>query len=267
MLSPLYNPPNGVMRLVGFMSGSGSNIRRILERQRELEDSVYKMVVIFSDNAESNAQKIGRDFDVPVVTRDINGFHSARGEKKKNLLRLGQKVMENPDNEKLRATYDKYLALREEFDAETVRVLNPYNVSVAAYGGYMSIASPVLTAAFFGVNVHPADLSIERDGKRVYIGDDAVAKAINTGERFIYSSTHIVTNDVDCGHVLMISKPLEVNRTETSKQNQERLKEHGDLVIFPRTLEYIARGRYGRQHAVRVPHRPTFRQGDPGYRH
>ena len=38
--TPLYDPHNGVMRIAGFMSGSGTNLRRILEYERELEQEV-----------------------------------------------------------------------------------------------------------------------------------------------------------------------------------------------------------------------------------
>ena len=219
-IQPLYDTAKGVMRVAGLMSGSGSNIRKLLERQKELNDDVYRVVVLFSDRAESNAAIIGNDFDIPIITRDIEGFYCKRGKKRSNL------------------------SIRPEFDEETVRALKPYDAVVAAYGGYMSLASNVLVAAFLGVNVHPADLSIEQNGKRVYIGDHAVANAMKAGEKYIRSSMHMITNEVDGGPILMISKPLEVLMDKSPEENQNRLKEHGDWVIFPRTLEYLAQGRF-----------------------
>lgn len=221
-IKPLYDPAQGVMRVAGLMSGSGSNIRELLVRQRELGDTVYRIVVLFSDSAESSATKIGYDFDIPIVTRDIRGFYRKRGKKRSDL------------------------SLRPEFDAETVAALQPYNAVVAAYGGYMSLASPILVAAFLGVNVHPADLSIEHDGKRVYTGAHAVADAMRAGERYIYSSTHMITTEVDGGPILMISQPREVLADRSHDENQNRLKEYGDWVIFPKTLEYLAQGRFAR---------------------
>jgi folate-dependent phosphoribosylglycinamide formyltransferase PurN len=120
----------------------------------------------------------------------------------------------------------------------------------------MSIASPVLTSTYVGVNVHPADLSIEEHGQRKYRGDHAVRDAILAGEKTIAATTHILSDEVDGGRILMISKPVEVrvppgadlgDRTLLSRvesENQDRLKEKGDWVVFPLTLRYMAEGRF-----------------------
>lgn len=211
------------MRVAGLMSGSGSNIRKLLEHQKKLEAErrpAYKFVALFSDRAESNAVKIGKDFDVPVVVRDIAGFYRARGH-----------------------SNTKDLKLREEFDRETVKALEPYGAVVAAYGGYMSIATPPLIYEFIGVNVHPADLSVlTPEGKRKYTGDKAVAKAIAAGEKYLRSSTHLISNKVDYGAILVISRPMPVDPGKRPEENQNLLKEKGDWEIFPLTLEYLARG-------------------------
>lgn len=229
MLVPVYDPrdynlKDWVMPVAGLMSGSGSNIVKLLEHQHKLENQgnpAYRFVVLFSDRAESNAVKIGKQFDVPVVTRDIEAFYRARNAPFKDM------------------------SVRAEFDAATVNALEPYEAAAAAYGGYMSIATPNLVEAFIGVNVHPADLSVRTpEGKRKYTGDKAVAKAIVAGEKYIHSSTHIIGNQVDYGPVLLISKPMPVDPCKSPKENQDMLKEKGDWEIFPLTLELLARGRF-----------------------
>ncbi len=236
-LQKLYDPRNGQMRVAGLMSGSGSNLRKIIEYERKLTQeqgkSPYKMVVIFSDTGDSKAGVIGEEYDIPVVTHDIHEFYAARR----------------------RPRHD--MALREEFDAETVVALSPFGAQAAAYGGYMSIATRPLIDAFLGVNVHPADLSITNpDGSRKYRGDHAVRDAILAGEKELKSSTHIIETEVDGGRILIVSSPLEVKlgadfkRDDKEKvrmaaeQHQTLLKECGDWVIFPRTLHYIAEGRF-----------------------
>ena len=121
----------------------------------------------------------------------------------------------------------------------------------------MSVVTAPLINAFLGINVHPADLSIEQKGKRTFTGDHAVRDAIAAGEKTIASSTHLIEEVVDQGRLLMISSPLDVivkdewdlstsaDLKEAESFNQERLKESGDWVIFPKTIEYIARGRFG----------------------
>lgn len=233
--TPLHDPQAGIMRVAGFMSGSGTNLRRILEYERGLEGeggSPFRVVVIFSDSCNSNAVKIGADFDLPVVTRDITAYYRARGRKKKDLT------------------------IRPGFDEATVRALKPWKVSVVAYAGYMSIASPILTSAYVGVNVHPSDLSIKEHGRRKFVGDHAVRDAIVAGEKSICASTHLVSDEVDGGRLLLISGPVQVRvppgadlgdpglLARVENENQDRLKEAGDWVIFPETLRIMAEGRF-----------------------
>jgi len=238
-LVPIHDPAEGPLRVAGLMSGSGTNIRKILEYQEKQQaqhgEAPFEMVVLFTDRADSQAIWIGKDYDLPVVVRDLEGFCARRGISRRDL------------------------EAREEFDRQTVLSLAPYAVKAAAYGGYMSIATSPLIRAFLGVNVHPADLSIEgRDGRRKFVGDHAVRDAIVAGERTIASTTHIIEPEVDEGQILMISSAMKVvlkpewdlgksaDLERVEAFNQERLKEHGDWIIFPRTLEDLARGKFAR---------------------
>lgn len=235
---PLFFPGKK-MQVVGLMSGSGTNLRKIIEHELKLVAekgaSPFHVSVIFSDSVESNAAVIGREYDLPVVVRDKKGFYKKRGKPLRDM------------------------EVRAEFDRENVSVLRHYNTDVAAYAGYMSIASPVLVRAFLGVNVHPAELTIlGADGKPVFTGDNAVRDAIMAGEKELRSSTHIINERVDEGGVLMVSQSVPVELPpnwnpfdkdlvkRVSDEHQSRLKERGDWEIFPRTLQYIAEGRYSR---------------------
>jgi len=236
-ITPFHNPDGGTLRVVGLISGSGTNLRKIIEHQKHLENSEgkspYEVVIIFSDTWDSNANLIGKEYDLPVITKDIRSFYEHRGKPKKDM------------------------SIRPEFDAATVRVLSPFNAQVAVYAGYMSIATTPLIDAFLGINVHPADLSIEIDGKRKYTGAHAVRDAILAGDNSVCSSTHIIEEVVDGGRLFMISKPVSVeiednfdsNDKEIVKRveqyNQNKLKENGDWIIFPKTIEMIAAGRFG----------------------
>ena len=235
-LRKLYDPNDGQMRMVGLMSGSGSNLRKILEFERQLTEergtSPFKMVAIFSNRKQSNAVNIAVDYDLPAIVRGIGKFYKVRGKPLTDL------------------------ATREEFDWETVCALEPYEATVAVFGGYMSIATKVLRDSFLGVNVHPADLSIlDEAGQRKYTGDNAVRDALLAGEPCLRSSTHIIEEEVDGGQLLMVSRPLEVDYIsalleeekliqQTTDDYQEELKKVGDWDIFPKTLLYLAEGRY-----------------------
>jgi phosphoribosylglycinamide formyltransferase 1 len=236
MLRPLHDPATGPLRAVGLMSGSGSNLRRILERQRALaverRAAPYEVVAIFSDAWNSKATELGRDFDVPAVLRDIAAFYARRGAPRKDLR------------------------LRAEFDAATVEALRPFRAAAAIYAGYMSVATAPLLEAFLGVNVHPADLSVEAGGRRRFVGDHAVRDAIVAGRTELRSTTHIIEPVVDGGRLLAISPPVRVEvppgtdladkptAKRVAAEHQERLKHAGDWVVFPRTLEWLADGRF-----------------------
>ena len=235
MLRPLHDPSTGPLRILGLMSGSGSNLRRILERERALAAergaSPFRVAALFSDTWNSKATELGRNFDLPVVVRDIAAFYAARGKPRRDM------------------------ALRAEFDATTVETLRPFQALAAAYAGYMSVATAPLLEAFLGINVHPADLSVEEHGRRKFVGDHAVRDAILAGQKEIRSTTHIIEPIVDGGRLLVVSPPVPVavppgtdlsDKTvakRVAQEHQERLKEAGDWVVFPKTLEWIADGR------------------------
>lgn len=249
--TPIHDPAAGPLRIAALMSGSGTNVRRVLELGRAIARDegrpIFEVVVIFSDRSDSLAPAIGRDFDVPVLVHDLRGWLDRHGVERRDLAR------------------------REQFDRENVALLQPFNAPVALYGGYMSIASPTLIDAFIGVNVHPADLRVKLpDGRRRWTGAHAVRDAIAAGESQIHSTTHLVINEVDGGPLLMVSAPLPVEIPSSSDlsdpaalaavsdRNQDRLKEAGDWVIMPRTIEAIARGWFARDEQGRV-----YYQGRP----
>jgi len=229
ILMPIYKHYNSKMRVAGFMSGTGSVLKKIIE-----EENGYKVVVIFSDNFNSNACLIGKEHDIPVVIRDLNSYCSKRKTSRYNLN------------------------IRKDFDKETVKILECFHISVIAYAGYMSLVTSILIDNFIGVNVHPADLSIlDNNGNRKYTGATAVGDAIREGETYIRSTSHLLTEEVDGGPILMISKPLRVTfktfinpsnniNNDMINFNQSELKKVGDYVIFPLTLRYISEGRFSK---------------------
>jgi phosphoribosylglycinamide formyltransferase-1 len=242
------------MYIAGLMSGSGSNLRKILEYQQALKErdgkSPFEMKVIFTDNMASKAAAIAKDYNIACLANDIDRFYNLQGFAAKN---------KGGTPEQRRET-------REHYDEMTLDMLETFSFNTGfpirciALGGYMSYLTPSMLESFLVINVHPADLTIlNQKGERKYKGDKAVELAIRSGERTIRSSMHIAREKVDEGELLMVSAPLKVNMglenfapdeilqqsdllAKVADRNQERLKEAGDWVIFPKTLEMIARG-------------------------
>ena len=241
-VTPIFDPETAgrSMRVAAFMSGSGTNITKLLEHERELtareKKSPFETIFIFSDRSDgrSAGERIARENGLAYFSYDIRGFHEKRGFKRSVLTAEG-------------------LAARREYDQVAKRLVEAFEIDVIALGGYMSYIT--LNRC---VNVHPADLSISLpDGRRKYVGDDAVKDAISGGETVLRSSTLWTDEGVDSGPLLMVSDALPVTLPESLEtlikdnerfrrvvdEHQERLKEVGDWKIFPKTTEMIARGR------------------------
>ncbi len=246
MFHPLYSPkPGRPMRLAGFMSGSGTNLVKVLERQEGLarspEGSPYEVAVVFTDTPSSKAAHIAGSWGLPLAQEDILGFYRSRGHGTK-----------------------RDLSLRPEFDRRVLETLVPHSVDAIVLAGYMSVVTEPLLEAFPGriINVHPADLRILEGGRRKYTGDFAVRDAILAGESVLRATTHVVREKVDGGEILMVSDPVPVDLPDgvpaadpawredrelwnrIAAEHQERLKRVGDWKILPETVDRLARGRY-----------------------
>ncbi len=235
------------MRVACFMSGSGTNVVKILENQlRKGGSCPYKVILIFTDifdpsNQKCRAQSISSKHQVAYEHGDIADFYRRRGRESK-----------------------KDLSLRPEYDKVTLEMIEKYDLDLIALCGYMSIVTRPLLERYEDriVNVHPADLSVREGDRRKYTGLNAVRDAILAGEKRLHSTTHIVRERVDYGEILMRSPPVEVflpsgvtlqdlRRPENvalvkriAAEHQTRLKEQGDWVVYPKTLEMLGEGRY-----------------------
>ncbi len=242
-ITPIFEPQASgrAMRVAAFMSGSGTNVIRLLERETELGNepggSPFKVIFIFSDRSDggSAGEQIALDTGIPYFSYDIRKFYSLRGLKRS---------CSTPEG----------MAARKEFDSVASRLIKSFDIDIIALGGYMSYLTLKRC-----VNVHPADLSLLRpDGTRKYIGDHAVADAIANGETSLRASTIWTDAGVDTGPLLMVSSPLKVELPlplldllkdklafgKVVDEHQSRLKRIGDWKIFPLTVEMIARGRF-----------------------
>lgn len=250
-ITPLFDPGQmgRPMRVAAFMSGSGTNIIKLLEREKSLraleEVSPFEVIFIFSDRSDGSCrgEKIACENGIPYFSYDIRSFHRLKGL---------DRTVATPEG----------LAARREFDSWAGILIKTFEIDIIALGGYMSYIT--LDRC---VNVHPADLSIlTQEGKRRYVGDHAVLDAIASGETVLRSSTLWTDQGVDTGPLLMVSPPLKVELPESLKtllkdkerlgqvtaEYQQRLKEIGDWIIFPRTVEMIARGRFALDRYNRV---------------
>lgn len=230
----IYSPKKyKQMQVAVLMSGSGTNLLKILEHEKKLINergkSPYRVTAIFSNNSKSNAKKIGIENCITTIINDYTKWCQ--------------------DNK----VAEKDLEARKEYDKITVEVLNYTNIDLIVYAGYMLIATPILVNGIIGINVHPSGIE---NGTIKYKGANAVRDAILAKEKYLYSTTHIVREKVDAGEILMVSEGLKMeipkdfnykNKSLVHKivtEHQEKLKIIGDHNILPKTIEYIANGLY-----------------------
>jgi folate-dependent phosphoribosylglycinamide formyltransferase PurN len=242
-MTPIFDPEQQgrPMRVAAFMSGSGTNIMRLLEYERTLKaqdgHSPFETVFIFSDRSDggSAGERIALENGLPYFSYDIRAYHAGKSIKRTVLNAEG-------------------LAARRDYDRLAGTLVEAFHIDVIVLGGYMSY-----TTLGRCVNVHPADLSLlDEGGNRKYVGDQAVHDAIAAGERELRASTLWTDAGVDTGPLLMVSDPVSVELPEpledlmrdrerfgrVADSHQEQLKKAGDWKIFPRTIELIARGRF-----------------------
>lgn len=235
-LQQLYAPKTGPMRIAAMMSGTGSNLRRILELQERLRKEgkeLFKVVMIFSDTADenvSNARKIAEEYKISYYCNDIREYYRKKGKSDR-----------------------KDMKIREDYDNETAKLIRICKADMVALCGYMSIVTRPIIGNFLTVNVHPADLRLrDSTGRRKYAGlggSDCVKKAIVEGENEIRATTHVVTEEVDAGQLLLVSKPVKLpgivggQLDDSARQYQEKLKQEGDWKIYPKTIRMLAEGR------------------------
>ena len=96
---------------------------------------------------------------------------------------------------------------RRDYDAGTVEILRAFGVELVVLLGYRYVLTEPMLAAFPGriLNIHDSDL---RD--RRYVGLHSTLDAILAGESETRSTLHIVTEEVDAGPIIRVSRAYPV---------------------------------------------------------
>lgn len=240
-----------------LMSGQGTNAVNILEYLQSGKHS-FEVSVIFTDNRNSNAGEISKRFGIPIEVLDIKEFYAANGE------------------ESIKLDTEKRQHLRRVWSAKVWDILQKYDLDFAIFAGFVPLTD--ISTKLPCLNVHPGDLTVEKNGERRYAGLHylPVERAILDGRKFLRSSVILVQDysgdgkkDLDSGPVLGVSAEVEIDfagrsleqlkevaskRTEApfddilrdvAKKNVDKLKVDGDHAVLPKCIEYFACGRYG----------------------
>ena len=239
------------------LSGTGSNAEKLLE-QAAAGKVNYKVAVLFTDAPKtSRALELGKIYQLPVEQLDIREFYREHGE------------------DDIRLNTSRRRELRELWTQEVWKILEPYHCDFAVFAGFVPLSN--LSAKLPCLNVHPGDLTVEKDGVRCYAGlhCEPVERAILDGRGVLRSSVILVQSysgdgktDMDGGAILGISSEMpidlegysieELDRIKADRttapykdelrrialKNIEALKVAGDHVVLPQVVDAFAAGCY-----------------------
>lgn len=239
-----------------FMSGNGSNAEKVLDFHKKNSGNWLPSVIITDVPEKSRAAEIAAKYGLPLVEFSIRKFYRQHGENRISL------ASENGRR------------IRELWTAALRKKIAHFNIDFGILAGFMPLSN--ITGDFPCLNVHPGDLTVERDGRRIFVGLHAVPAelAIVNNFKTIRSSVIIAQpytgrgGEMDSGSILGISPELELdlqgfshaqlldiynNRpagkpndalSKIAAANQERLKEKGDWVVFPQVVNDFAAGKF-----------------------
>jgi len=242
-----------------FISGTGSNACHLIESLRETFDPTYEIKVLFTDRPKSsNAYAIGEKYNIPVVSVGLKQFYTAQGASSTSL-----------------AT-EEGQAIRELWTNEVIKVLAPYEIDFALLAGFEPLCN--IMKHFPCLNIHPGDLTYEKEGVRYLVGLHAIPVELAILEELTTLRSSVILaepfvgegENMDSGYVLGVSDEVPIDLLghtydelkacyearldqssqvsdilrDVAKHNQELLKEQGDWVVFPRVVADFARERF-----------------------
>ena len=213
-LRPIYEPKLGrKMRIVCLFSGGASSVPFMTGDER------FEVVGAISSNKNAPGIERVRGLGIPVEVLDIHDFYGGR----------------HISDMKVREEYEERLC--------SIIAVKRWNPDLIACSGYMYVLTKFLDRYPHRVlNVHPADLSIESEGRRKYAGLNVVKAQIEAGEAVTRSTVHLMIEDVDHGPILCISDGLPVEGRSPEAQ-QELMKVRCDGPAYRKTLGLLAGGR------------------------
>ena len=237
-VKPLYTPVEGQpAQVAAFMSGSGTNVRRVLEEEERLGmDSPFHVSLIVTDRPKrSNAKAIAEEYaqkghSLTLVSHDIGRFYRERGRKKATLS--------TERDREIRAEYTD--TLREK--------LRAYPIDFAVFGGFAPLTN--ITDDFPCLNVHPGDLSLVVDGIKVLKGlhKVPVQAALDRGLEYVRSSVILAMSytgegdDMDRGPLIALGPRMDIGTETDAGTIQDCLKEASDWKVLPVAVVEVARG-------------------------
>lgn len=217
------------MRVVGLCSGSGNTLWKALELQRELEKTPegcpFEIVGVFCDQTSAKAVATAENLGIPWRAIDIREFYAERGAEMKNM------------------------SVREDYDRAMLEKLAEMEPNYLMLAGYVWAITNVVMDRYAVMGVHPGDLTVQEDGRRLLAGANGVKSAFKYNRSEIRASSYIASNVLDGGPILITSPAIPVDYTlhedeETRFRYYLKLVNEQNRLVGARTLYELASGSF-----------------------
>ncbi len=253
---------DGKPRAAILLSGSGSNADKLLQSLSEGKSSSWEAAVLVTDNPKnSKTEFLANKYGLPHVSLDIREFYKERGETRVSLRT------------------ERGREIREEWTAELRRQLEPMNIDFGILAGFVPLTN--LTNDFPCLNVHPGDLTVEKNGQRILVGLHTIPVEIAMLEELTSLRSSVIVaqtytgqgGEMDSGPILGLSEAVDMDfkglsfddieklnserpdkrpvggykdeLEDVADHNQTLLKENGDWIVFPPAVDDFAAGNFG----------------------
>lgn len=243
--------PSGII----FMSGSGTNAVKLLESPER--GKLWNCSAIVTDRVKGcRAKEIAEKFGIPYIILDIFDFYQQHGLNTISIASEGG------------------MRVRKLWTDELRKRISGIPCDFGLLAGFIPLSD--IVGDFPCLNVHPGDLTVEKNNCRLLAGlhTGPVETAILEGFPSLRSSVIIATpyipgeKNVDSGFILGISGEVpvvlpsgitleqlaECKKARSGSRNDilgrianehiDRLKEGGDWKLFPAVVKAFVQGKY-----------------------
>jgi len=174
------------LRVAVLCSRRAPGLAHLLERMRRGQAAGWRLVCCLTSEHTFEDEALAAACELPVIHHPVHRFYMERHPN----ARFGD------------------MRARADYDRRTAELLTEYQPDVVLLAGYLLVLTAPMLDAFSGriVNVHHADLTLrDAAGRPRYPGLRAVRDAILAGERETRCTSHLVTEHLDDGPVLLRS--------------------------------------------------------------
>ena len=229
-LKPLFEAPsNRKCRGALFLSGSGSNALKLLDRAAEA-DCPYEIAVLVTDNPEKSiARQLAQDYSIPLIEHDLRKFYRDNGE------------------DTIALTSPRRCELRDLWSDEVYDMLTQYQVDFGILAGFIPLTN--IVGRIPCLNVHPGDLTVVENGRRIFAGLHfrPVENAVLRGDESLRSSVILAQNyqgsgkdEMDSGPILGVSEAVRIELNGNTVAGLQKISDNRQSAPYRDELRKVA---------------------------